>query len=206
MGFGIVLLGYLLTLFDVFGGGLVGCPLMVYGFSKLNKINTRFGLCAVFAIISMYEPVLQVLAILKLVDSTTWLFNLLHIASYGIKLALLVTLYFSVLEIARKAKAADFEHSAKLRLFFNIFAYGAMVLLANLGDGRMNLIITVLMVISGIVNLLFIWDCAVKITTPTQILKEKEQLRRIDDEERKKAEKRKNRDMPKLPDSEDSNK
>ena len=39
-------------------------------------------------------------------------------------------------------------------------------------------------------NILFLWDCASKITTREQMTKDRLALKRIDDEERKKKEKR----------------
>ena len=54
MGFGIIILGYILTLLDTFGGGIVGCPLMAYGFYRASRVNTRFGICSIISLISLY--------------------------------------------------------------------------------------------------------------------------------------------------------
>ena len=43
MGFGIIILGYILTLLDTFGGGIVGCPLMAYGFYRASRVNKSFS-------------------------------------------------------------------------------------------------------------------------------------------------------------------
>ena len=69
MGFGIIILGYILTLLDTFGGGIVGCPLMAYGFYRASRVNTRFGICSIISLISLYEPVLQVMAIFKVINN-----------------------------------------------------------------------------------------------------------------------------------------
>ena len=105
MGFGIIILGYILTLLDTFGGGIVGCPLMAYGFYRASRVNTRFGICSIISLISLYEPVLQVMAIFKVINSESTAFSTAHIVSYFVKLALIFTFYTCVVEIAREGKA-----------------------------------------------------------------------------------------------------
>lgn len=193
MGFGTILLGYILTLFDAFGAGIIGCPLMAYGFSKLNRINGRFGVCAVFSVIALYEPVLQVLAIFELVDPMSTGFLIAHVASYVVKLLILVNFYAAVGEIASAAKALKLQNGAKNRLYINCAATLVMVVSALWGgvNTGTELLINIAYAVSGIMNILFIWDCASKITTREQMTKDKLALKHIEDEEKKKAEKRK---------------
>lgn len=193
MGFGTILLGYILTMFDAFGAGIIGCPLMAYGFSKLNRINSRFGVCAIFSVISLYEPVLQVLAIFELVDSLSTGFLVAHVASYVVKLLILVNFYAAVGDIASAAKAVKLQNGAKNRLYINCAATLVMVMSALWGgvNTGTELLINIAYVITGIINILFIWDCASKITTREQMRKDKLALKHIEDEEKKKAEKRK---------------
>ena len=182
MGFGIIILGYILTLLDTFGGGIVGCPLMAYGFYRASRVNTRFGICSIISLISLYEPVLQVMAIFKVSTAP--------LVSYFVKLALIFTFYTCVVEIAREGKAEKLEKGAMLRLYFNCAAFGFMIISAFADLSGMQLFINIAYVVAGVINILFLWDCASKITTREQMTKDRLALKRIDDEERKKKEKR----------------
>lgn len=190
MGFGTILLGYILTLFDSFGGGIVGCPLMAYGFYKTSRINGRFGICAVLSVISLYEPVLQVLAILKVADPNSAVFSTAHVISYAVKLAIIFTFYLSVIEIARVGKSTKLESGAMWRIYLNCASHIFMVISAFVNLAGMQTLINVAFIATGIVNILFFWDCASKITTRDQMRKDNLALKRLEDEERKKAEKR----------------
>ncbi len=192
MGFGIILLGYLLTLLDSFGGGILGYPLMAYGFTKVSKINMRFGLCAIISIISAYEPALQVLAILKVVDPTSAWFTVCHVVSYIVKLSVIITFYFGIIEVARDSKSLEFESKARLRLSLNCFACVVVIFATSIGQNQAAAnIANIAYYVICIMNILFIWDCASKITTREQMRIDNEKIRRIDAEEKRKAEKRK---------------
>ncbi len=190
MGFGTILLGYILTLFDSFGGGIVGCPLMAYGFYKVSRINGRFGICAVLSVISFYEPVLQVLAILKVADPNSAVFSTAHVISYAVKLAIIFTFYLSVIEIARVGKSPKLESGAMWRIYLNCASHIFMVISAFVSLAGMETLINIAYIATGLVNILFFWDCASKITTREQMRKDSLALKRLDDEEKKKAEKR----------------
>lgn len=190
MGFGIIILGYILTLLDTFGGGIVGCPLMAYGFYRASRVNSRFGICSIISLISLYEPVLQVMAIFKVINSESAAFSTAHLVSYFVKLALIFTFYTCVVEIAREGKAEKLEKGAMLRLYFNCAAFGFMIISAFADLSGMQLFINIAYVVAGVINILFLWDCASKITTREQMTKDRLALKRIDDEERKKKEKR----------------
>lgn len=191
LGFGIILLGYLLTLLDDFGAGIVGGPLMAWGFYKVSRINPRFNICAVISVVAMYEPVLQVLALLNVLDPLSTGFKIAHISSFAVKLCLIFTFYLSVIEIARVGKASKLEKGAMMRLYINAGAYLFLIVSAFIDVSGMQALINIAYVISGIINLLFIWDCASKITTREQMRKDTLKLKQLDDEERRKAEKRK---------------
>ena len=130
------------------------------------------------------------MAIFKVINSESTAFSTAHLVSYFVKLALIFTFYTCVVEIAREGKAEKLEKGAMLRLYFNCAAFGFMIISAFADLSGMQLFINIAYVVAGVINILFLWDCASKITTREQMTKDRLALKRIDDEERKKKEKR----------------
>lgn len=190
MGFGIVLLGYVLSMFDSFGGGIIGYPLMAYGFYRASRVNAGFRASALLSLAMMYDPVWQILILLKVMSGDSRIYQIAHVASFGIKLLLIISFYLGVREIARQGKSAKLERGAISRLYFNCVASLFMIVSAFVNFKETQIAINIAFIIAGIVNMLFLLDCASKITTGDRMAEEKRQLKAIDDEEKRKKEKR----------------
>jgi hypothetical protein len=189
MGFGIILIGYIASVFDFVCGGIVGYPLMAYGMFRLSRLNGKFAVSGAISLALLYDSVWNLLIILGFAQADS-IYRIAHTTSFAFELLMIVTFYLAVKDLADGAGSASMSRSAVSRMIFNCIAYIFTIVISFVSFGEVDVIITVAFIIAGIINALFMFDCCAKITTNVRQADDMKKLRDIQNEERMKQEKR----------------
>lgn len=189
MGFGITSLGYLMIIFDSMGGGLIGWPLMAYGFYRLSAVNNRFRLALILSILSLEYSVVNLLAIFEAVNDQ----GMFYKVSYGVYLAIGALLHFAIMtgirQLAKEGGSEKIANTAVNRLYLTeVFYFWAILVMCfpSLNIGTLSMLLLGFRFIIGFMNLWFLYTCFAKITTQSQLEKDKKYFEDLEKQEKAK--------------------
>ncbi|MBQ6043394.1 MAG: hypothetical protein IJK33_03335 [Clostridia bacterium] len=201
MGFGLCVLGYLLIIFDSFYAGVIGWPLLAWGFFKLGKVRKSFfASCALCAVCTLYS-VCELLDLAKIItlDKTGELYFALHLAYILLGACIHLIYLLSVRDIALEGGDMKIAMNALAWLAFTEFYYALCIISAYLVKGGatgsefaqiVGNVTIIMKYLIGFTNLWFLYGCYTKITTASQMEKDEETMRRIAEKEEQKRRKR----------------
>lgn len=203
MGFGIAFLGYCFLLLQDAGFGVIGAPLLAYGFFLASRLNRKFLNASISALFMLPRGVVNLLDLFLPFTGVDFRlserFPALALMTYLLFfLAWLSVIFFqslAVREIARDNAHAKLEKMAMNRLYvsavFILLACAAVALKPVISDPRMDAVLLVMFYVILFVNLLWTHTCLVLITSESQYEADKEFVR---EENRKAAERKENRE------------
>lgn len=193
MGFGLCVLGYLLIGFDAFGGGIIGYPLFAYGLYKVSSTHRFFLYAGMVSLLLTTDSVVNLLAILKIISDTSTLYLAIHTAAYGFRLLMLGLYFLAVKSIAEENKAERLRSKAVSRFYLTAVVYLftiAVSLFPAISAGGLSVYIYVAGIAVWLLNIIFMYDCYAKISTPRQIALDRQKLHSIEQEDMAKKAKR----------------
>ncbi len=179
MGFGICVLGYLLTMFDAFAAGIVGWPLLAFGMWKLSSTDKRFRLASAISLLCTAYPVVILVSLLGSYSTQSASYRYIYI-SYLFLCAVLHAVYLTLIkEMARKNGGENIALSASMWMIFTLVFYACAVfsvfspnvMSLEFAEGFVR-VVAVMKYFIGIANLWFLYTCYAKITTQKQIEKD----------------------------------
>ncbi|MDD4125576.1 MAG: hypothetical protein PHW77_07635, partial [Eubacteriales bacterium] len=175
MGFGICSLGYLMIIFDSIGGGLIGWPLLAYGFWKLSSVNKSFKTASVLSILALEYSVVNFLVICEFISDEKMFYRVSYAAYLAIMAALHYAFMMAIRQTAQKGGSAKLANGAASRLYMTeVFYFWALIIifLPSLNTGTLSMLLILFRYCVGFINLLFLYTCYAQITTASQMEKE----------------------------------
>ncbi|MBO4500599.1 MAG: hypothetical protein J5760_00045 [Clostridia bacterium] len=201
MGFGLCVLGYLLIIFDSFYVGVIGWPLLAWGFYKLGRVRRGFyASCVMSALCALYSA-LELLDLAKVMtlDKEGDLFFALHLAYILLGAFIHLTYLLSVRDIAEEGGAQKIAMHALSWLAFSELYYAALAVSAFIVRGgntgtefaqALGNTVIIMKYVIGFTNLWFLYGCYTKITTAAQMEKDDAILRKIEAKDAQRRRKR----------------
>ena len=199
MGFGLCVLGYLLTVFDTFYAGVLGWPLLAAGFFKLAKVRGSFMYAALMSVLCTAYSVADVMVLLKLLDGNGRFYLAIHVAYIVLGACIHLVYLLSIRSMAIEGGDMNIAVRALIWLAFTELYYVCSAVSAVTLFGAEEIsyasqvlgnVIIIMKYAVGFTNLWFLYGCYAKITTVSQMEKDEAALRKIEEQERKKREKR----------------
>ena len=199
MGFGIAFLGYCFLILHQVGLGVVGAPMLAYGFFLASRLHRYFLGAAVSALLLLPRSAVILLDLfLPLVGrevKLTETYPVLNLVTYLLFLVAWLSMIFwhctAVKQIARENGADKLERQANRRLYISavvIFFAAVLVVLQQSIQEAVIVPITYLAVYAVLIlQTLFTHTCFVLITSETQYAEDK---RYVIEQNREAAEKR----------------
>lgn len=198
MGFGICTLGYLMTVFDSLGGGIIGWPLLAFGFWKLSKVNRLFRVSSAMSVLCIAFSLIDLGEMLNYVDQNGQMYKWAYIGYILLKAFIHLTYLLGIRQLTKEG-APQIALSSFIWMLF-IEAYFILSLLSAFLPQTVGAALGGALVISkyfvGAAGLWIIFTCYAKITTADRIEKDREAHRRITekDEERKRRRQEKDKE------------
>ena len=186
MGFGIAFLGYCFLLLHSAGFGVIGAPMLAYGFFLASRLNKKFLNASVsalfmlprgvFLLIDLFLPIagvdVHLSADYPVADMVTYL--LFFIAW----LSMILFQCLAVRDIAKDNRHEKLEKMAMNRLYlsalFILTACVMVVLQPVLNDSRMGALMLILFYVVLIFNMVWTHTCLVLITSEKQYAEDKQ--------------------------------
>ena len=199
MGFGLCVLGYLLTIFDAFAAGIIGWPLLAFGMWKLSSVDKRFRIASVISLVCTVYPVMILASMLGSYSTEGSLHHFIYIA-YLVLCGGLHAVYLTLVKELAKSNGGDsIALSASMWMIFTLVFYASAVfatfspkfMSTELAEGFIR-VVAVMKYFIGFANLWFLYTCYAKITTQKQIEKDKAYFAK---EKAKQEERRKKKSM-----------
>ena len=201
MGFGLCVLGYLLTIFDAFAAGIIGWPLFAFGLWKLSSVDKRFRAASAVSLLCTAYPVIILVSMLGSYSTQSVSYKYVYIA-YLVLCALLHALYLTLIkELAGKNGGESIALSASMWMIFTLLFYACAVfsvfspkiMSTDLAEGFIR-VVAVMKYFIGLANLWFLYTCYAKITTQKQIEKDNAYFAKEKAKEEERKRKRKSED------------
>ncbi len=177
MGFGICLLGYLLVIVDSFGGGLIGWPLLVFGFLKLSYVKSDFKTASVLSAIAFFLSFVSIAPLFDFITTDGALYKSAYAAYVALGAAVHAAYLIPLRKLTSEAGAETLAVKAATTLYFTELYYLWALLalfIPPLGAGVLGASRYVTKYVAGGLNFLFLYNCFAKLTTKRQ--KQKEDL------------------------------
>ena len=201
MGFGLCVLGYLLIIFDSFYVGVIGWPLLAWGFFKLGKVRRSFFFAAALCVLCALYSGCELLDLAKVIalDRTGEVYFALHLAYIVLGACIHLVYLLSVRDIAleggdMKTAMHALSWLAFTELYYVACAASAFIVKNGATGSQIAQVIgnvTVIMkYIIGFTNLWFLYGCYARITTVSQMEKDEAAFRKIAEKEEQKRRKR----------------
>lgn len=179
MGFGLCVLGYLLTIFDAFAAGIVGWPLLAFGMWKLSSVDKRFRVASAISLLCTAYPVMILASMLGSYNTDSESFRYVYIA-YLVLCAIFHAVYLTLVKKMTKNNGGEsIALSASMWMIFTMLFYACAifavfspkVMSEELAEGFIR-VVAVMKYFIGLANLWFLYTCYAKITTKKQIAKD----------------------------------
>lgn len=198
MGFGIAFLGYCCLLLHSAGLGVIGAPLLAYGFFLASRLNKYFLYASVSALFMLPRGLFVLVNVfLPVIGFDTDLSAEFPWLNLGTYLLFFVAWFFTVLyqciavrEIATECGHVKLQNSASRQLYISavfILLAVSLVIFESLVDVRVATFVYIAYYAVLLFNMYFTHTCLVLITSEKQYEKDKEY---VAEENRKAAEKR----------------
>ena len=193
MGLGLATLGYGFLLTYEAGGGIIAGLILAYGFYLASRVNKRFFAAAISALLMVPHSILLLLFVLKVYDEKNILLvsNISHSIFYLAWLSMSYYYLTAIKQIAIENKNKKLENKSMNRLYltslFLILAF-SMIAFGNTVPKEISSYLYVAQYLIIIINILFLHNCFIMITTESQYKKDK---KKFIEEEKKLLEKRK---------------
>ncbi len=186
MGFGLCVIGYLMIIFDSMGGGVIGWPVLAYGFWKLSSVNKNFKTASVLSAAALVYSVINLMTIFGYISGEGTLYRV----SYAAYLAVIASLHFAFMtaisKTARRGGSAKLANGALSRLYLTEVFYLwtiIIIFIPSINAGTMSILLIIFRYFVGFFNLWFLYTCFTRITTAAELKKVQKFL---DDETAKK--------------------
>jgi hypothetical protein len=193
MGFGIVCLGYLMIIFDSMGGGLIGWPLLFFGFLKLSEVNKSFKTSAVLSVLGLEYSIVNVLAIFEIVSGDGMLYKVSYAAYLAIVASLHISFLLAIRQLAKEGGSQRLANGAISRLYMSeVFYLWALIVIfiPSINTGTLSMLLLFFRYFVGVMNLWFLYTCFTKITTSSQIENDIAYFKNLEKKEKEKQNKR----------------
>ncbi|HAN20902.1 MAG: hypothetical protein A2Y15_04525 [Clostridiales bacterium GWF2_36_10] len=193
MGFGIATLGYGFLLTYEAGGGIFAGILLAYGFYLTSLVNKRFLAASISALLLIPHSVLLLLIVIGVVDETKiqLLIQISRSVFYLAWLSMAYNYFTAIKNIAIENKNIRLQNKAMNRLYLTVLILLAIlstIIFSVLNTSSVSNILYVSQYLVILINILFLHNCFIMITTESQYKKDK---RKYIEEEKKLLEKRK---------------
>lgn len=176
MGFGITLLGLALLIGVEAGFGVVGYPLICYGCMKLSRVHDDFKICALLALFNIPYSAASGLTMFGILPENNTVTNCLNVMHYVFSAFMF---WYFCMRVRAIAKEGEDEKLASNALFNGLMAvsYCVWTLAVLFIPFIQNTVIAGLLVLLKyvliVMGIFFLLSCGAKITTPSQMAKDR---------------------------------
>jgi len=200
MGFGLCVLGYLLTVLDTFYAGIIGWPLLAFGFFRLSRTEKSFAFAGAMSVLCTVYSAADILVLLKVIDGEGALYFALHLAYIALGACIHLVYLLSVRSLATRGGDMNIALRALIWLGFSELYYICSAVSAVTVFGADALpyyaqvlgnVVLIMKYAIGFTNLWFLYGCYAKITTAERIEKDEAMLKEIAEKEAAKRRRRK---------------
>lgn len=190
MGFGIVLLGLALLIGVEAGFGVIGYPLICCGCIKLSRVHDDFKICAILALLNIPYSAASALTLFGVLPANNLLTNCLNVMHYVFSAFMF---WYFCMRIRAIAKEGDDEKLASSATFYGLMSASyclwtlAVVFIPVIQNTVIAGLLVLLKYVLLVLGIFFLLSCGAKITTPSQMAKEKaDELKRLNREKKSK--------------------
>ena len=178
MGFGIILCGLALLIGVEAGFGVIGYPLICYGCIKLSRVHDDFKICALLALLNIPYSAASGLTLFGVLPANNMVTNCLNVMHYVFSAFMFWYFCMRIRAIAKEGEDEKLTSSATFNGLMAI-SYCVWTLAVLFIPFIQNTIIAGLLVLLKyvliIMGIFFLLSCGAKITTPSQMAREKAQ-------------------------------